>query len=81
DDKSKNREENDSDDDSSSQENDDQKKSKSNLDQRTEYFINNMFTNLNQENYQRIKNRLSTICTPHFMHKYFRDKDSQYNFY
>lgn len=81
DDKSKNREENDSDDDSSSQESDDQKESKSNLDQRTKYFINNMFTNLNQENYQRIKNKLSTICTPHFMHKYFRDKDSQYNFY
>ncbi|MCG2544228.1 hypothetical protein [Staphylococcus sp. RIT622] len=58
-----------------------QKGSDDNLNKRTEYFINNMFTNLNQENYQRIKNKLSTVCTPHFMHKYFRDKDSQYNFY
>ncbi|POA06078.1 hypothetical protein [Staphylococcus caprae] len=68
-------------DEDSSQNSNKQNNSGGDLNKRTEYFINNMFTNLNQENYQRIKNNLSTICTPHFMNKYFRDKDSQYNFY
>ncbi|MCG1621249.1 hypothetical protein K4Q45_09725 [Staphylococcus epidermidis] len=70
-----------SDEDDAEQGSNSNKEDSHNLDKRTEFFIDNMFTNLNQENYNHIKNRLSTICTPHFMHKYFKDKDSQYNFY